>query len=95
MLDHIQSALFQRALDFREAHTARVDSLEALVRFFRERIGFVITPWCGRTEDEDTVKAETGGVTTRVILPQRPKAGTVCSVCGRPANSEVVWGRAY
>ena len=95
MLDHIQSALFQRALDFREKHTARVDSLSAIVRFFQDQVGFVITPWCGRAEDEETVKKETGGATTRVILPERPQAGAVCSVCGRPATSEVVWGRAY
>ncbi|HYY46084.1 MAG TPA: proline--tRNA ligase [Candidatus Angelobacter sp.] len=95
MLDHVQSALFQRALDFRERHTARVDSLAGIVAFFQDQVGFVITPWCGRAEDEDMVKKETGGATTRVILGERPKPDAVCTVCGRPATVEVVWGKAY
>src|SRR5207237_9390137 len=51
MLEHIQEALFKRALEFRESHTVRLDSLAAMVGFFEESIGFVITPWCGRAED--------------------------------------------
>jgi prolyl-tRNA synthetase len=95
MLDHIQSGLYQRALEFRERHTARLDSLPAMVRFFQEQIGFVITPWCGRGEDEQAVQKETGGATTRVILRETPPANAACAVCGRPATLEVVWGKAY
>src|SRR5437867_11550523 len=40
MLEHIQEALFKRALEFRESHTVRLDSLAAMVRFFGESIGF-------------------------------------------------------
>src|SRR5438874_11039732 len=66
MLEHIQAALFKRALEFREAHTVRLDSLEPLVRFFEDSIGFAITPWCGNGDDEVTVQKRTVGVTTRV-----------------------------
>ena len=95
MLDHIQTALRQRALDFRERNTQRVDSLTALVEFFRDRIGFAITSWCERAEDEDKVKAETGGATTRVILGKSAGTDTACAICGRPATVEVAWGKAY
>jgi prolyl-tRNA synthetase len=94
MLDHIQSGLFQRALEFREQHTVRRDSLPAIVRFFQDQIGFVITPWCGRAEDEQAVQKETSA-TTRVILTTAPEPNAVCAVCGRPATVEVVWGKAY
>jgi hypothetical protein len=64
-----------------------------MVRFFETSIGFVVTPWCGRAEDERTVKERTTA-TTRVILasgrPDQP-----CAVCGRPATVEVAWGKAY
>jgi prolyl-tRNA synthetase len=93
MLEEIQAALFTRAREFRDAHTVRLDSLEGLVRFFETSIGFAVTPWCGREEDERTVKDRTTA-TTRVILtsgrPDQP-----CAVCGRPATVEVAWGKAY
>jgi prolyl-tRNA synthetase len=94
MLEEIQAALFTRAREFREAHTVRLDSLEAMVRFFESSIGFAVTPWCGREEDERTVKDRTTA-TTRVILPASGLAEQRCAICGRPATIEVAWGKAY
>ena len=94
MLEEIQAALFTRAREFREAHTVRLDSLEALVKFFDTSIGFVVTPWCGRLEDERTVKDRTTA-TTRVILGASGPAAQPCGICGRPATVEVAWGKAY
>jgi prolyl-tRNA synthetase len=93
MLEEIQTALFTRAREFRDAHTVKLDSLEAMVRFFESSIGFVVTPWCGREEDERTVKDRTTA-TTRVILSSG-KPEDPCAVCGRPATVEVAWGKAY
>jgi prolyl-tRNA synthetase len=72
----------------------RVDTMEGLVRFFKESIGFVITPWCGSADDEARVKQETTA-TTRVILDRALPAASSCAICGRPATSEVVWAKAY
>jgi prolyl-tRNA synthetase len=92
MLEEIQVALFTRAREFREAHTVRLDSLEALVKFFDTSIGFAVTDWCGRAEDERIVKDKTAA-TTRVIL--RGPVGETCAICGQPATVEVAWGKAY
>jgi len=93
LLEEVQEALFRRAREFRAAHTVKVDSLEAMVRFFETSIGFAVSAWCGREDDERTVKDQTTA-TTRVILssgqPEQP-----CAVCGRPATVEVAWGKAY
>ncbi len=94
MLEEIQAALFTRGREFREAHTLKLDSLEAMVRFFDTSIGFVVTPWCGREEDERTVSDQTKA-TTRVILAGSEGKGRPCAICGRPATVEVVWGKAY
>jgi prolyl-tRNA synthetase len=94
MLEKIQEALLARAREFREQHTVRLDSLDALVKFFDTEIGFVVTPWCGRAEDEQTVKEKTSA-TTRVILPGSGGPSVVCAICGRPAVTEVAWGKAY
>jgi len=94
MLEEVQLALFPRARDFREQHTVRLDSLEALVKFFESSIGFVITSWCGREEDERTVKDRTTA-TTRVILSGSASPDKPCAVCGRPATVQVAWGKSY
>jgi len=94
MLEEIQAALFTRGREFRDAHTVKLDSLEAMVRFFDTSIGFVVTPWCGREEDERTVKERTTA-TTRVILGGSGRLDQRCAVCGRPATVEVAWGKAY
>jgi prolyl-tRNA synthetase len=94
MLEEIQAALLTRAREFRDAHTVRLDSLGALVKFFDTSIGFAITPWCGRAEDERTVTDQTKA-TTRVILPGSIQPGQLCAVCGQPATVEVAWGKAY
>ncbi|TMC45927.1 MAG: proline--tRNA ligase, partial [Chloroflexi bacterium] len=94
MLEEIQEALVKRARDFRDAHTVKLDSLEAMVSFFDSSIGFVITPWCGAEEDERTVSQRTTA-TTRVILAGSSGKGRPCAVCGRLAAVEVVWGKAY
>src|SRR6202165_1615379 len=94
MLEEIQEALFKRASEFRSAHTGRLDSLEALVKFFETSIGFVITPWCGRAEDE-RIGTERTKATTRVILQASVRPGQLCAVCGQPATVEVAWGKAY
>jgi prolyl-tRNA synthetase len=93
MLEEIQAALLARAREFRDTHTVRLDSLEALVRFFRTSIGFAVTSWCGREEDERTVKDRTTA-TTRVILSSGG-LDQPCAICGRPAVMEVAWGKAY
>jgi prolyl-tRNA synthetase len=68
--------------------------MDALVRFFNDSIGFLITPWCGNAEDEARVKKETTA-TTRVILDRSIPDGSACAICGRRATSEVVWAKAY
>ena len=93
-LEEIQAALFTRADEFRDAHTVRLDSLEALERFFETSIGFVVTPWCGREEDERIVKERTTA-TTRVILSGPTAPEERCAVCGGRATTQVVWGKSY
>ena len=94
MLEAIQRDLFDRALKFRQEHTVRLDSLEAMVRFFKESIGFVVTAWCRSAEDELLVKERTTA-TTRVILGALKEGEQRCAVCGKPATVEVAWGKSY
>jgi prolyl-tRNA synthetase len=94
-LEEVQTALFERALKFQKGHTVHLESLAAMIDYFAHNVGFAVTPWCGRSEDEATVQERTGGATTRVIPKDSPKPSGPCAVCGRPASSEVVWAKAY
>jgi prolyl-tRNA synthetase len=93
-LDEVQAALFERAHTFREEHTARLSTLDELVQFFEDKIGFVTTAWCESAECEAKVKQLTTA-TTRVIVGNSQLVDGRCAICGQPATALVVWGKAY
>jgi prolyl-tRNA synthetase len=97
-LRDFQRALRDAALERRErnSHRGVTDYGE-----FREIIegagGFVFAGWCGSASCEEKVKEETKA-TIRVIPQEEFRSRekpTRCLVCGEPAQSEVVWARAY
>ncbi len=92
MLDSIQAALFERAVAFREAHTAEPETYDELRRALAE--GFASAWWCGSAECEAKVKAETTA-TVRCIPFEQPDVGGACVVCGADASEKAVFARAY
>jgi prolyl-tRNA synthetase len=89
-----QAGLFQRALEYREANTHRVDSLDAMREILDGDGGFLLAPWCGSAECEREVSAQTGA-TTRVIPFDAPEEQGRCVVDGAPSTRRVVFARAY
>lgn len=94
-LEKFHDALFQRALDFREAHTFEVDSYAE----FKERIeqGWVVATHCGDPASEVQIQEELRA-TVRCIPVDGPSAeGTVCVHTGRPSGypRKVIFARAY
>jgi prolyl-tRNA synthetase len=97
-LEEFQTFLLDRARARREAHSHRgVTDLERLRGIVDGEGGFVYAGWCGADACEERVKEETRA-TIRLIpdeefrSPQRPER---CLFCGREAEEEVVWARAY
>ena len=94
-LEKFHDALFQRALDFRQAHTFEVDSYAE----FKERIeqGWVVATHCGDPASEAQIQEELRA-TVRCIPVDGPSAeGTVCVHTGRPSGypRKVIFARAY
>jgi len=92
LLAEMQTALFQRALAFREAHTADVstyDELKAQV----ER-GFARAFWAGDTADEKRIQEETRA-TIRCIPLEQPGVVGRCVYTGRETDRQVIFARAY
>jgi len=92
MLESIQTALFERAVAFREAHTAEPETYDELRRAVDE--GFASAWWCGSADCEAKVKAETTA-TVRCIPFEQPDVGGACVVCGSDASEKAVFARAY
>ncbi|HLH22380.1 MAG TPA: proline--tRNA ligase [Chloroflexota bacterium] len=94
LLDEIQTAMFQRALAFREARTRRVDTLEEFANSLATERGFLLAPWCGDAACERKLKDETGATMRCLPLDAPPEAGS-CLVCGKPSSARAVFARAY
>lgn len=92
LLDEIQAGLFQRALAFREAHTAVVSSYEELKQQIER--GFAIAYWDGSSEDEKRIQEETRATIRCIPLDQPGTVGT-CVYTGRETTRQVVFARAY
>jgi len=92
MLETIQAAMFNRALQFREKNSFRPTTYEELTEAVMK--GFAYVPWCGSAECEAKVKDDTKA-TTRCIPFDQPETVGPCIVCGAEASSEVIFARAY
>jgi len=92
MLETIQAAMFERALQFREKNSYRPTTYEELTEAVMK--GFAYVPWCGSAECEAKVKDDTKA-TTRCIPFDQPETVGPCIVCGAESSTEVIFARAY
>jgi prolyl-tRNA synthetase len=93
-LEAFQSALLERATQFRDEHTRSVNSRAELVDAVAS--GFALALHCGQVSCEDSIKDETGATPRCVPLDGPPEEGA-CAACGLPAiyGKRVVFARAY
>jgi prolyl-tRNA synthetase len=102
ILDDIQKHLFDRALAFREAHTAVLDDRKDFDAFFTPRNpekpeihgGFAHSHWCGDPGCEAAVK-DALNVTIRCIPFEEEGERGRCVACGRASEQRVVFAKAY
>jgi prolyl-tRNA synthetase len=96
LLDEVQQALFQRAVDFRKANTHYTDSYEEFKRIIAEKRGFVRVKWAEDSAAELAIKEETKA-TLRVIPFDQPEGGVhgKCFYTGKPATCEAIFARSY
>jgi prolyl-tRNA synthetase len=103
-LQSIQDALFERARQFREQHTRRIDTQEEFYAFFTPPSvaenaptpihgGFALTHFCGDVALEKRIKDELS-VTVRCIPFEKSEPGS-CPFTGKPSAQRVVWAKAY
>ncbi len=95
LLDAIQKNLYQRAKDFRETHTHKIDTWEAFKTQLDQPVpGFLLAHWDGTTETEEKIQAETKA-TIRCIPIDNPQEAGACIYSGKPSKQRVVFAKAY
>ena len=94
MLETIQSSMFERAREFRETHSQRVDDYSRFNEILDGEGGFLWSHWCGSGECEEKVKDETKATIRNIPRDSQAEAGK-CIKCGAPSQRRVIFARAY
>lgn len=101
MLMSIQQSLLDRATEFRNFHTRRIDTKNDFYDFFTPKNsdkpeihgGFALAHWNASREVEQQIKNDLK-VTIRVIPFGETEAGR-CIFTGEPSTRRVVWAKSY
>lgn len=93
LLGEIQTAIYDKALNFREENTFVVDTWED----FKAQIeagGFVVAHWDGTAETEEAIKQETKATIRCIPFNAIEEAGK-CVYSGKESGKRVIFARAY
>src|SRR5438128_3074120 len=94
MLDTIQKSLFDRAIEFREKNSHRVDDYKKFVEILDGPGGFLWCHWCGSAECEERIKDETKATIRCIPMKSEPEEGKWLK-CGGRSERRVIFARAY
>jgi prolyl-tRNA synthetase len=95
-LNEIQKNLLKQAADFREANTHEAATYEEMKAIVEN--GWALIWHCGAAECEDRIKEETKASSRCFPLDKNPDwypKGKKCTVCGKPAQGQAYFARAY
>lgn len=93
LLVDIQQNIYNKALNYREEHTYKVDTFESL----KEKIengGFYLVHWDGTAESEKVINDELKA-TIRCIPFDGPEESGKCIVSGKPSTKRVIVAKSY
>lgn len=94
LLDTIQHDMLESARQAREEKTHTAIDHDDLMNALNTKKGFIKAMWCGCTECEKELKAQTGATIRNMPFEQEHISDT-CALCGKPAKHMVYIARAY
>jgi prolyl-tRNA synthetase len=94
LLQDIQSAIYRKALNFRNENTFHIDKWDDFVKTLDTTGGFIMAHWDGTAETEEKIKEETKA-TIRCIPFDSPEEDGKCVYSGRPSRRRVLFARSY
>jgi len=94
LLVAIQDGLFQKAVDYRTAHTSSADDFDTFKEILEEKGGFIKAHWDGTTETEKKIK-ELSKASIRCIPLDNEQEEGKCILTGKPSKERVLFAKAY
>ncbi len=102
ILDDIQQTLYDRAVAYRKANTARIDTTAEFYDYFTPKNlknpeihgGFALSNWCGSADCETKIKEDLS-VTIRCLPLETEKTEGPCICCGKPGIDRAIFAKAY
>ena len=101
-LKEMQDVYYQRALEFRQANTIKIDDKDEFYRYYTPKNqdqpeihgGFALAHWCGDTACEEQIKNDLK-VTIRCIPFDAKAEEGKCICCSKPSSQRVVFAKSY
>jgi prolyl-tRNA synthetase len=93
-LDDIQASLLRRAKASLDSFVSECHDYNEFKNMLEKHGGFIRSCWCGNSECEDQIKAETGA-TIRAVPFADESVFSNCVHCGKAAVKVVYFARAY
>lgn len=93
LLEEIQQNIFQKAFDYRAAHTVESDTYDDFKAKLDEG-NFILAHWDGTPETEEQIKNETKA-TIRCIPLEGDTTPGKCILTGKPSARRVLFARSY
>jgi prolyl-tRNA synthetase len=94
LMKEIQENIYNRALNFRNENTTKVDSYEEFKSLLDTKAGFFLAHWDGTAETEAKIKDETKATIRCIPINAESETGK-CMVTGKPSERRVLFARAY
>ncbi|SMD46338.1 prolyl-tRNA synthetase [Aquiflexum balticum DSM 16537] len=94
LLDIIQKAIFEKALNFKHEMTTEVDSWKEFESLLENKGGFLSAHWDGTNETEEKIKELTKATIRCIPIDRKTEAGK-CILTGKPSEGRVLFARAY
>lgn len=94
LLEEIQNNLFNKALNYRETHTTKVETFEEFKNVIENKGGFVSAFWDGTEETENKIKELTKATIRCIPLGAEYESGK-CILTGNESKFRVLFAKAY
>lgn len=94
ILEQIQENMYNQCKENMKKKTSIAHTLDEFIEKINTNQGFIKTMWCGSQECEDKIKEQTGAH-ARCTPFKQECVGDKCVVCGKPADTFIIWGRQY
>lgn len=94
LLNEIQERLFEKALNYRDAHLTEVNTFDEFKELLETKGGFLAAHWDGTAETEEKIKELTKATIRCIPMDVKEEEGS-CIFTGKPSKRRVLFAKAY